>query len=907
MTGRSRFFIFAALVAALLMTGLAAWAAVGVTWQGQKALLPTTVYGAAVAGYNGKIYVAAGGHYDSGGNLVAFKGMQIYNIAADTWSSGADAPTARYYAAGAELGGKIYVMGGRDLSGPTNKVEVYDPVANSWASAAALPASIRGEGAAAYNGKIYVAGGNGDTPVNTTYIYDPTANTWSTGAVMPSAAAYGALAAVGDKLYWIGGIVNYPTAGASDYVGKAFIYDPVANTWDPAGIPMFEVVGFTPTIGVDEAHGKIYVFGGESWSDDYNADVPDPYCQVLDTATKTFSQISFMPTPISRDEANVGSDGGKIYIIGGGHSPFYGTTYTLVDVYDPVADSYYLPNASVPNGGASSCVAGAVGGKIYSLHGVAAAADGLVDVYDIAGNAWTTSTHANPKPTYGGTGGATPDKVVISGGLDAGNAIVGTTSLYDPVADSWSSLLDDTTKRFWGAGCVLDGKLYVFGGAKDTKHTPVADLNVLDIAANTWTKKKVLPAAMLGLTAVPYGGKIYLFGGAKVYPPKKSSDIGGTLVYDPVADTYDTSKAVMPSPAAFAAAAGYGDFIFVQGGMGYVKLSGSSGFGELNGLQIYDAKNNAWISADGLFSRTGHSMVSSGGKLYIFNGDDTIFVGSGGGGSVPADRLCIALITGVGPTQLSATASGSPTTGAAPLHVVFTGGASGGTVPYTYAWTFGDTGTSADQNPTHDYTANGDYTATLTVTDSATPPATAPATVAIHVGGAAFTVAVTADKISGPAPLDVTFTATPSGGTEPYTYAWDFKDSGTSTDKDPAHTFAADGTYNVALTVTDHASNTATGNITITVVSITPPAVTAMKKSGNPFRFTVTGSNLQNHVKVYIGTDTTEWSPVVWKSTTKVLLKGGKALKTKVPKGTPMDFKFVNPDTGSYTFHWAGW
>ena len=35
----------------------------------------------------------------------------------------------------------------------------------------------------------------------------------------------------------------------------------------------------------------------------------------------------------------------------------------------------------------------------------------------------------------------------------------------------------------------------------------------------------------------------------------------------------------------------------------------------------------------------------------------------------------------------------------------------------TYAWDFGDGGTSTAANPTHTYTANGKYTATLTVRD----------------------------------------------------------------------------------------------------------------------------------------------------------------------------------------------
>ena len=57
----------------------------------------------------------------------------------------------------------------------------------------------------------------------------------------------------------------------------------------------------------------------------------------------------------------------------------------------------------------------------------------------------------------------------------------------------------------------------------------------------------------------------------------------------------------------------------------------------------------------------------------------------------------------------------------------------------TYAWDFGDGGTSFLQNPSHTYTAAGSYTATVTVTDSR--GATATDTVVVTAGNRAPTVA----------------------------------------------------------------------------------------------------------------------------------------------------------------------
>jgi Zn-dependent metalloprotease len=61
--------------------------------------------------------------------------------------------------------------------------------------------------------------------------------------------------------------------------------------------------------------------------------------------------------------------------------------------------------------------------------------------------------------------------------------------------------------------------------------------------------------------------------------------------------------------------------------------------------------------------------------------------------------------------------SGSPTAGPFPLTVNFTDQSSNG--PTSWSWNFGDTGTSSAQNPSHQYTAAGTYTVTLTATNAA--------------------------------------------------------------------------------------------------------------------------------------------------------------------------------------------
>ncbi|MFT5757882.1 MAG: immune inhibitor A [Alteromonadaceae bacterium] len=88
--------------------------------------------------------------------------------------------------------------------------------------------------------------------------------------------------------------------------------------------------------------------------------------------------------------------------------------------------------------------------------------------------------------------------------------------------------------------------------------------------------------------------------------------------------------------------------------------------------------------------------------------------------------------------------------------------------------------------------------------------------------------------------LAVKFSADAVGGDENYTYIWDFGDGNTSTDKNPEHFYVTAGSYNVILTVTDGALESANSSTVITVVVpvveppvvITPPTVTSSSGGG---------------------------------------------------------------------------
>ncbi|MGI5522417.1 ThuA domain-containing protein [Micromonospora sp. CA-259024] len=97
-----------------------------------------------------------------------------------------------------------------------------------------------------------------------------------------------------------------------------------------------------------------------------------------------------------------------------------------------------------------------------------------------------------------------------------------------------------------------------------------------------------------------------------------------------------------------------------------------------------------------------------------------------------------------------AKAAGTPTSGNAPLTVQFSSAGTADPDPgntLSYQWTFGDGTTSTAANPSHVYTANGNYTAQLKVTDNTGK--TGFANVQITVGNTAPVVTITTPANGG--------------------------------------------------------------------------------------------------------------------------------------------------------------
>jgi C1A family cysteine protease/PKD repeat protein len=237
-------------------------------------------------------------------------------------------------------------------------------------------------------------------------------------------------------------------------------------------------------------------------------------------------------------------------------------------------------------------------------------------------------------------------------------------------------------------------------------------------------------------------------------------------------------------------------------------------------------------------AHAGESFVSPDGKTWT----DIM-------ASYSNTNVCIKAFTNLRTGLPVANFSATPTSGIAPLTVLFTDTSTGS--PTSWYWDFGDgTNSKHVQTAAHTFTKPGTYTVTLTVTNAAgSDVVTKSSYITVQ---AKPTATFTANLTSGKAPLSVQFTSTTTGN--PTDYYWIFEPS-TSSDWNShqavtaRHTFTKPGKYTVSLMVTNGAGSntvTKTNYITVTAPPIKPVAsFTANKVSGKyPLTviFTYTGT-----------------------------------------------------------------
>jgi N-acetylneuraminic acid mutarotase len=177
---------------------------------------------------------------------------------------------------------------------------------------------------------------------------------------------------------------------------------------------------------------------------------------------------------------------------------------------------------------------------------------------------------------------------------------------YLPYIGVWIEAPYMPTPR--AAACAAIGpEIYVCGGEDSTGALDTVEM--LDTDADTWTPLQSLPAPTSGHVCVALDDKVYVFGG-----------IGGSCVYDPGLDQWNSIAA--PQPTLYASAAVYNGQIYYFGGA----LSGGY---TCTTAQVYDPLLDSWSGAATMpESRAGAFCQVIENRIYVSGG----CTNPGGGG-----------------------------------------------------------------------------------------------------------------------------------------------------------------------------------------------------------------------------------------------------------------------------------
>ena len=241
-----------------------------------------------IAELGGRIY-ALGGY--PGARITANE-VQVYDSATDSWALGPALPVPLHHTMAAAVDGRLYLIGGeagnpsRGESVFQDQVYMLDEDAGEWVPRAAMPTARSGGGAAVVDGKIYVAGGR--PPRGHDFaVYDPAADSWEVLPDVPTQRNHLGVAAIDGRVYVAGG--RFGGGVGSEMTNALEIYDPGSNTWT-AGAPLL-----APRAGVASvaANGCLYVIGGEG--NDADPRGLFDLNEVYDPGTDTWSSLAPMP------------------------------------------------------------------------------------------------------------------------------------------------------------------------------------------------------------------------------------------------------------------------------------------------------------------------------------------------------------------------------------------------------------------------------------------------------------------------------------------------------------------------------------------------------------------------------------------------------------------------------------
>ncbi len=261
------------------------------------------------------IYVAGGI-----GFFRVLRSCESFSISESEWRPCAPLPRALHHVAMASAHGKVFASGGYTSLGFSHDKEAklwsLEPGDSTWSVAADLPEPIGEHALVEVGGELYMIGGR--TPEGTSarvWQFDFTERTWTGRADMPTARHSTATLVIDDEIWVLGG--RSEALGTS--IDKVEVYTPQTDEWRTEA-PMPQGRG-----GHAAAHsgGRVHVFGGETFDPDVVLDRHDIY----DIKEATWRSGVVPPKP-RHGSVSVNVED-EIYLVAGGARPTLQTIFSV--------------------------------------------------------------------------------------------------------------------------------------------------------------------------------------------------------------------------------------------------------------------------------------------------------------------------------------------------------------------------------------------------------------------------------------------------------------------------------------------------------------------------------------------------------------------------------------------------
>ncbi|HEX5504058.1 MAG TPA: kelch repeat-containing protein [Thermomicrobiales bacterium] len=231
-------------------------------WTAAAPMRTARIYHTATLLRDGRVLVAGGD--TTGPNAPKIAAAELYDPAANTWSSGGVMHVARSgHTATLLRDGRVLVVGGdAGAAGAPDTpatAEVFDPTNGTWTPVAPLGTARIGHAAALLpDGRVLVTGGRGLRTTDTTALFDPATGKWTPGAPMlVPRADHTATALPGGRVLVAGGWRAYDFKSVQ---ATAELYDPATNSWSLTGPLPARVRGQQAALLPD---GRVLLVGGD--------------------------------------------------------------------------------------------------------------------------------------------------------------------------------------------------------------------------------------------------------------------------------------------------------------------------------------------------------------------------------------------------------------------------------------------------------------------------------------------------------------------------------------------------------------------------------------------------------------------------------------------------------------------